>query len=125
MVQSILQAAPVLGVPAAVGETEEADGLLQPRDGVVVVTHVIGHLRDSTPPGPAGWASLACIPSPPCPIPLHPIPPQPHLHPHPITFSSHPIPMTIFIPIPPLCTPILSLPCLILSCPIPSYPIPL
>lgn len=75
MVQSILQAAPVFGVPATVGEAEEADSLLQPCDGVVVVTRVIGHLRDSTSPGPAGWASLACILSPPCPIPFHPIPP--------------------------------------------------
>lgn len=117
MVQSILQAAPVLGIPAAVGEAEEADGLLQPRDGVVVVARVVGHLRGSAPPRPTGWASLACIPSSPCPIPPHtmlsctvpssppssshpdpshsfltPSYPHHHLHPNPTPTPSHPVP---------------------------------
>lgn len=67
MVQSILQAAPVLQVPAAIGEAEEADSLLQPCDGMVIVTRVIGHLRGNTSPAPASRASLACIPAQPSP----------------------------------------------------------
>lgn len=77
MVESILQAAPVFRVPAAVGVAEEADGLLQPHDGVVVVARVVGYLRGSASPRPTSWTGLACIPShslPSHPIPFYPIP---------------------------------------------------
>lgn len=87
MVQSILQAAPVLQVPSAIGEAEEADSLLQPRDGVVIVTHVIGHLPGNTSPAPATWASLACIPAHPIPLQFPPLLHHCmycHLHPHPV-----------------------------------------
>lgn len=77
MVQSILQAAPVFRVPTAVGVTEEANGLFQPHDGMVVVARVVGYLRGSMSPGCTSWASLACILSPPCSIPFPPIPSQP------------------------------------------------
>ena len=45
VVQGILEAPFVLRVPAAVGDAEEADGFLQPRDRVVVIAHVVGNLR--------------------------------------------------------------------------------